>query len=405
MLIDHLTRQLEMREQQSLRRCRSIVETPWSTRVRITHFARGQQDVLAFCSNDYLGMAGDLRLRTALAEGVQRWGAGSAASHVVSGHGRAHEDLEMELSDWFAPCIPNAKALTFSTGYMANMALMTALGDASVTIHADRLNHASLVDGGLLAKGDMRRYAHGRLDVLAGQLARSRSPIKLIVTDGVFSMDGDVAALRELLDLAETHDAWLVVDDAHGCGVLGEQGRGSLSHHAVSSRRLILMGTLGKAMGVSGAFVVADPVIVDWLGQVGRPYLYSTATPPALAHAAQASIALIRGSFGDQRRLKLRALIGSLRDGLRALLAAPGAPAWHLLPSETPIQPLVVGDVETALMLSAILMNAGIWVPAIRPPTVPAGTARLRFTLSATHQLEDIEELLHALRRAIPRFA
>ncbi|MFM2342807.1 MAG: 8-amino-7-oxononanoate synthase, partial [Pseudomonadota bacterium] len=268
MLIDHLSQQLRQRRELGLERVRRIAEGPCAPHLPVSRpgaATDAPQPMLAFCSNDYLGLAAHPAVVEALAEGARRWGAGSGASHLVSGHGRAHERLEQALAEWLAPLWPEgARALGFGTGYLANLALMTALGDARTTLFTDRLNHASLIDGAQLARAEVRRYPHNRVDRLGAMLAECATPVKLIVTDGVFSMDGDLAPLDRLLALAERHDAWLVVDDAHGLGVLGEAGRGSLAHVGLRGRRLILMGTLGKAFGVAGAFVMADPVIVEW---------------------------------------------------------------------------------------------------------------------------------------------
>lgn len=400
MLIDHLNRQLLEREAQSLRRQRRTAMSPCAPRQRVSHNGGPERDLLAFCSNDYLGLANHPALIAALAEGAQRYGAGSGASHLISGHSLAHAALEDELAAWLAPNIPNAQALYFCTGFMANLALLTALGDASATIFADKLNHASLVDGALLAKAPLQRYAHKNLAVLERQLAACTTPIKLIVTDAVFSMDGDLADLPELLALAERFDAWLIVDDAHGFGVLGAQGRGSLAHFNLHSERLIYMGTLGKAAGVGGAFVAAHPAVIDWLVQTARPYIYTTAAPPAVAHAVSTSLRLIAGPEGDERRARLEKLIEFLRARLADVIAAQPALGWQLTDSATAIQPLIVGDNAAALALAAALDAQGLWVPAIRPPTVPVGTARLRITLSAAHSEADVLELVDALAQA-----
>lgn len=397
MLIEHLSQQLREREAQSLRRLRRTVHTPCAPLQQVSVPGQPPRELLAFCSNDYLGLANHPALAAALAQGAQLYGAGSGASHLISGHSLAHERLEQALADWLSPCIPGGQALTFCTGYMANLAMLTALGDESATLFTDKLNHASLVDGALLAKAPLQRYAHNQLTVLERQLAQCTTPVKLIVTDGVFSMDGDVALLPELLALAERYDAWLLVDDAHGLGVLGPQGRGSLAHFGVCSERLIYMGTLGKAAGVGGAFVVAHPVIIEWLVQAARPYIYTTATPPALSHAVLASVQLMAGEEGDQRRHALRERIAQWRSGVQALVQRHPELGWRLMDSPTAIQPLVVGDNAVALQLSAQLEAQGFWVPAIRPPTVPVGTARLRVTLSAAHQADEVDRLLQAL--------
>ena len=400
MLIDHLNRQLREREAQALRRQRRIAESPCAPHQRVSVGDAPARELLAFCSNDYLGLANHPALIEALAEGARRHGAGSGASHLISGHSRAHAALEDDLAAWLAPSIPGARALSFCTGYMANLALLTALGDASATIFADKLNHASLIDGALLAKAAMQRYAHGNLAVLARQLERCTTPVKLIVTDAVFSMDGDIAPLPELLALAERYDAWLIVDDAHGFGVLGPQGRGSLAHFGLRSERLIVMGTLGKAAGLGGAFVAAHPTIIDWLVQAARAYIYTTAAPPAVAHGLRESLRLIGGEEGDRRRANLQQRIAQLRSGLTALTEAHPALGWHLADSATAIQPLIVGDNAAAMALAAALDAQGLWVPAIRPPTVPVGTARLRITLSATHSADDVQRLVQGLAHA-----
>nr|WP_315188057.1 8-amino-7-oxononanoate synthase [uncultured Albidiferax sp.] len=392
MLIDHLNRQLRERADQALTRTRRTAESPCAPQQRVDG-----RELLAFCSNDYLGLANHPVLVEALAEGARRFGAGSGASHLVSGHSLAHATLEEELAAWMAPNIPDARVLYFCTGFMANMALVPALSAQGATIFADKLNHASLVDGALMSKARLHRYAHRNLAVLERQLKQCDTAIKLIVTDAVFSMDGDLADLPALLALAERFDAWLVVDDAHGFGVLGTQGRGSLAHFGLRSERLIYMGTLGKAAGVGGAFVAAHPTIIEWLVQTARPYIYTTAAPPAIAHALSASLQLIAGPEGEQRRAHLQTLIHQLRSELSKLIAAHAHLDWALADSTTAIQPLIVGSNAAALALSTALDAQGLWVPAIRPPTVPVGTARLRITLSAAHSAQDVQRLVDGL--------
>jgi 8-amino-7-oxononanoate synthase len=388
MLIEHINRQLREIDAAALRRKRRIGQTPCEPRQQWA----GQGLMLTFCSNDYLGLASHPRLALALSDGARRWGAGSGASHLVSGHSQAHADLEARLGHWLAPHVPDAQALLFCSGYMANIALMTTLGDREATLFSDQLNHASLIDGTRLARASVQLFSHGDIAALSHQLAACRTPVKLIVTDAVFSMDGDVADLPSLLALAEEHDAWLVVDDAHGFGVLGERGRGSLEHFGLSSERLIYMGTLGKAAGVSGAFVAAHPTIIQWLVQRARSYIYTTAMPPVLAYTLNEALDLIEGPEGMQRRAHLQTMIGQLREGLRELVAQHDG--LQLMNSFTPIQPLILGDNERALAMESALEARGIRVPAIRPPTVPAGTARLRFTLSASHTQVDVDNLL-----------
>lgn len=397
MLINHLNHALLEREGQALRRHRRSTRSPCSPQLELETDGGNARALLAFCSNDYLGLASHPALVEALAQGARRWGVGSGASHLVSGHSRAHDVLEEQLARWLSPAIPNARVLTFSTGYMANLALLTALADGNTTIFSDQLNHASLIDGARLAKAKVQIYPHCDLASLHQQLLVCESRLKLIVTDAVFSMDGTIADLSALLELAQQHDAWLVVDDAHGFGVLGPKGQGSLAHFDLHSERIVYMGTLGKAAGVGGAFVAAHPTIVEWLLQVGRPYIFTTAMPPAQAHALSASLDLISGEEGHQRRCHLQGLITQLRTGLQALIDRHPDLGWQLAPSQTAIQPLVIGSNAHALRIAASLEQKGLWVPAIRPPTVPEGTARLRVTLSAAHDPGHIETLLTAL--------
>ncbi len=400
-MLKHLERLLAERESQSLRRHRRVAETSCAPRQTVSTHGATTREMLGFCSNDYLGLANHALLIEALAEGARLYGAGSGASHLISGHSRAHALLEDELAEMLSPHLPEARALTFCTGYMANIALLTALGDAETTIYADLLNHASLIDGARLAKAAVHTYPHSDLAGLERRLASCSTPRKLIVTDGVFSMDGDLARLPELLVLAERHDAYMVVDDAHGFGVLGEQGRGVLSHFGLCSERLICMGTLGKAVGVAGAFVAAHRTVIDWLVQSARAYIYTTASPPAAAHAVSASLRWIRSDEGQQRRQHLRDLISALRHGVPAALnEGLNRRGWRLAESHTAIQPLIVGASSDALAVAAALESQGLWVPAIRPPTVPSGSARLRITLSAAHSHDDVEQLLSGLATA-----
>ncbi len=400
MLIAHLKRQLLEREAQGLKRVRRMAQSPCAPLQRVSRDGQAERELLAFCSNDYLGLANHPSLIEALAEGGRRYGVGSGASHLISGHSVAHAVLEDTLAQWLEPAIPHAQALTFCTGYMANLALLTALGDSQATLFCDQLNHASLIDGARLARAAVQIYRHGDLVQLAEQLAHCLSPNKLIVTDGVFSMGGDLADLPGLLALAERFDACLVVDDAHGFGVLGPQGRGTPSHFGLRSERLIYMGTLGKAAGLSAAFVAAPPTLIDYLVQTARPYIYSTAMSPALAHALSASLQLMGGLQGEQRRAQLLRLIAQLRSALLHLTQANPRLGWHLSDSKTAIQALIVGDNQAALDLAQSLEEQGLWVPSIRPPTVPLGSARLRITLSADHSEQDVQRLVLALTHA-----
>ena len=406
-MLEHLAQQLAERESQAMRRRRRTVETAGAPvqQVSADGDAATPRELLGFCSNDYLGLAKHPALIEAWAEGARLYGVGSGASHLISGHSRAHALLEDDLADMLVPHLPEVRALTFSTGYLANLALLTALGDEGCSTYSDVLNHASLFDAARLATAAASTWPHHDLAGLERRLAACKTPRKLIVTDGVFSMDGDLARLPELLALAERHDAWIVVDDAHGFGVLGEQGRGTLSHFGLRSERLICMGTLGKAAGVGGAFVAAHRTVIDWLVQSARAYIYTTAAPPAMAHTLRASLRLIRSDEGDRRRRELAARVAELRGGLAAVLPqAPDGTAaaaiWQLADSVTAIQPLIVGGSAEALAASAALESQGLWVPAIRPPTVPAGSARLRITLSASHSAADVDRLVGALALA-----
>src|SRR5574337_153516 len=369
-------------DDQALRRVRRSLHS-----VCGPHAVVDGRPMLAFCSNDYLGLAGDPALAAALQAGAARWGVGSGASHLVSGHYAVHDELEARLTAF----VGAERALYFSTGYMANAGVTPALVGRGDAIFADRLNHASLVDGALLSRAELHRYPHNDVAALEHLLAASRARRKLIVTDAVFSMDGDLAPLPALLALAERFDAWLLVDDAHGFGVLGPHGEGTLAHFGLPpSWRLLYMGTLGKAAGVSGAFVAGEAAVVEWLLQKTRTYIFTTGAPPALAHALLTSLDLIRE--GDARRAHLARLIASLREELRRT-------RWRLLDSPTPIQPVLIGDNAEAVAVARALWEEGLWVPAIRPPTVPKGTARLRISLTAAHSLTDVARLAAALRR------
>jgi 8-amino-7-oxononanoate synthase len=346
--------------------------------------------MLSFCSNDYLGLANHPEVVAALCRGAERWGVGSGTAHLVNGHCAAHEALEEELADFTG----RPRALLFSTGYMANLGVISALAGRGDTVFEDRLNHASLLDGALLSRATLRRYPHGDPAAL-GRMA-AEGPPRLIATDGVFSMDGDLAPIRALARIAREAGAWLLVDDAHGLGVLGREGRGTLNHLGLDARAVpILMGTLGKALGTFGAFVAGSEELIETLVQRARSYIYTTAAPPALAEATRTSLAIARREAW--RRERLQTLIQRLRAGAAQL----GLP---LADSSTPIQPLMAGNAARALAWGQGLESAGILVTPIRPPTVPEGTARLRITLSAAHTESDVDRLLDALG-ALPRRA
>jgi 8-amino-7-oxononanoate synthase len=377
-----LAAELAARDGEGLRRRRRLLESPQRAHVRVDG-----RDYLAFCSNDYLGLASDPRIVAAAKEGAELHGVGAGASHLILGHAAAHHELELALAAFTG--LP--RALLFSTGYMANIGVVSALAGRGDAVFSDRLNHASLNDAALLSRAAFRRFPHNDLAALERQLINTPARRRLVIVDAVFSMDGDIAPVPELLGICARHDACLLIDDAHGFGVLGKRGRGTAAHFGIRSDRLIYMATLGKAAGVAGAFVAGSEVLVESLVQQARSYIYTTATPPLLAHALLESLRII----GEEqwRRDRLHQLVSRLKQGLR------DSP-WRLLPSDTPIQPLLVGGNAEALALSARLAEQGLLVPAIRPPTVPQGTARLRISLSADHEAGDVDRLVDALRQA-----
>ena len=362
-----------------LERRRPLLDGAQGARVTID----GQR-VVSFCSNDYLGLAADPALVQAAHAALDECGVGAGAAHLITGHHRFHEDFEAA----FARFVGKPAALLFSTGYMANLGVLTALLGRRGEVFGDKLNHASLVDAAQLSGAAFTRYRHLDLAQLEAQLAKSAAQDKLIVSDLVFSMDGDTAPVDALLDLAERHDAWLYLDDAHGFGVLNG-GRGGLSDRARASDRVIYLATLGKAAGVAGAAVAAHAGVIAWLIQKARPYIYTTASPPLLAACLLESLRQIEA--GGARRERLRGHVAQLREGLAGLKRGV------LLPSDTPIQPLVIGTNDAAVRLSQALLQRGLLVAAIRTPTVPVNTARLRITLSAAHSADDVAQLVEAL--------
>ncbi len=381
-------------DEQLLRRKLRITESPCDTKASV-----GQRELKAFCSNDYLGLANHPKLVTAIAEGAKLYGVGSGASHLISGHSIAHDLLEKKLASFESESIPNARALFFSTGYLANMNAITGLarlaGQGEASIYSAKLNHASLIDGVRLAsaqtKAKVALFDHQDLHSLEEALRNDAHPLKLIVIDGVFSMDGDIAPVEKLVQIAEQYDALLMVDDAHGFGVLGKQGHGILEQLNVHSERIIYIGTLGKAAGVSGAFICAAAPFIEWLIQKGRPYIYSTATPPAIAHTLLTSLELIENDEGIRRRQQLNQLIQIWREEMSFI-------NWEKVSSSTPIQPVILGSNANALAAAKLLDDAGYWIPAIRPPTVPVGSSRLRITFSANHSVDDLRELIKTLK-------
>lgn len=345
-----------------------------------------------FCSNDYLGLAADPALREAMIEAVARVGVGAGAAGLVCGHHAEHAALAEELADWLGV----EAVLLFGNGYLANLGILQGLAGAGDAVFQDRLNHASLLDGGLASGARHQRYRHNDMDDLARRLGETSARRRLIVSDGVFSMDGDLAPLPALVDLAERHQALLVLDEAHAFGVLGDQGRGSVSHFGLRPEQVLLrMGTLGKAFGVYGAFVAGPRLLVTALQQLARTAIYTTALPPALAATTRVALRHVRAD--DWRRERLQGNIRALREGLLAQ-------GWTLMDSATAIQPLLLGSAERALALSADLVARGFWAGAIRPPTVPAGTARLRLTVTAAHAPEAVAGLLAALAELAPRY-
>ncbi len=356
-----------------------MLASPQGVEVRI-----GGETLLSFCSNDYLGLANHPDVVAAFKRGAERYGVGAGASHLISGHNQAHHALEQELAEF----VGAPRALLFSTGYMANLGVAAALLGRRGTVYEDKLNHASLIDAARLCQARVKRYVHGDTEKLASLLAASEGE-KLILTDGVFSMDGDFARLPELLALADRHGAWLLVDDAHGLGAVGDSGRGSFEHfHLTLGEPAILMGTLGKAFGTFGAFVAGGETLIESLIQEARTYIYTTALPAAVAEATRASLKLARDE--PWRRARLREHVQFFKREAQTL-------GLTLAPSDTPIQPVILGEAARAVAASRYLREQGILVSAIRPPTVPAHASRLRITFSAAHAPTHIERLLQAL--------
>ncbi len=385
-MINDLKNELELRTVDGLTRWRRLLQSAQSA-----HVVVDGTPILSFCSNDYLGLANRAELKTAMQLGIEQAGVGSGASHLITGHHQFHDVLEQELAEF----VGMDDALLFSNGYMANMGVVTSLVGRNDVIFSDKLNHASLNDAAVLSRADLQRYPHNDM-VALGKLLKntnenSAKMRKLILVDAVFSMDGDVAPLDEILALCDQYDAYCLVDDAHGFGVFGKNGCGSLSHFALSSPRMIYMATLGKAAGVYGAFVAGKQVIIDYLKQKARMHIYTTASPPALAYTVSKSLAIIKN--GDALREHLNSLIAQLKQSLTLK-------SWQLMPSNSAIQPLLVGSNDSAIQLSEYLLSFGILVPAIRPPTVPVGSARLRISLTAVHSLQDVEKLVSALHQA-----
>ncbi len=375
---------LDLRRQQNLYRERAVVDSPQQVALQ-----KNKRALVSFCSNDYLGLANHPKVIEAFTRAAANYGVGSGASHLVCGHSAEHHALEEELADFLG----RPRVLLFSTGYMANLGVINALVGRDDHVLEDRLNHASLLDGALLSSAKFTRFKHNDIQHLSQLLTQSRARRKLIPVDGVFSMDGDFADLPALAALAKKHNAWLMVDDAHGLGCVGEHGRGSVEHFALSNEDVpIVVGTLGKAFGTFGAFVAGSDALIETLIQFSRTYIYTTALPPAVAAATRASLAIIQNE--PERREKLNVLIDKFREGCAEL-------GVSLMPSTTAIQPVVLGDAAKALAVSQALERRGFWVSAIRPPTVPQGSARLRFTLSSEHSHTQVDALLQALAESL----
>ncbi len=381
-MLNALKHELEQRQAQGLMRQRRLLDSP-----QAEHITADEHQYLSFCSNDYLGLANHPELIAAMQKAAGDSGVGSGASNLITGHHRYHDTLEKLLAEF----VQMPAALLFSTGYMANIGVLGALAGRGDAIFADKLNHACLNDGGYYSQAEFHRFPHNDVQALQSLLEKSKAKRKLIAVDAVFSMDGDIAPLKEYLALCEQYDAYLYVDDAHGFGVLGQHGQGALNHLGLKSPRIIMMATLGKAAGVAGAFVAGEQVVIDYLIQTAKSYVYSTPAPPALSATLAESVRLIEK--GDDLRAHLRHLIATLKQNLHLK-------KWQLMPSETAVQPLVVGSNHAAIGLSKHLQNQGILVPAIRPPTVPVNTARLRISLSAAHKTEDVVKLAEALNQA-----
>ncbi|SER83796.1 8-amino-7-oxononanoate synthase [Pseudomonas sp. NFACC02] len=379
-----LSARLAARRAEHLYRQRPLLQSPQGPEVVVDG-----KPLLAFCNNDYMGLANHPDVIAAWKAGAERWGVGGGASHLVIGHSTPHHELEEALADLTG----RPRALLFSNGYMANLGAVTALVGQGDTVLEDRLNHASLLDAGLLSGARFARYLHNDPDSLNSRLEKAVGDT-LVVTDGVFSMDGDIADLPALAKVARAKNAWLMVDDAHGFGPLGTNGAGIVEHFGMSMEDVpVLIGTLGKSFGTAGAFVAGSEELIETLIQFARPYIYTTSQPPGLACATLKSLELLRTEHW--RRDHLKALIKQFRDGAQAI-------GLELMDSFTPIQPILIGDSGRALRLSQMLRERGLMVTAIRPPTVPAGSARLRVTLSAAHSEAQVRQLLEALEHCYP---
>lgn len=379
-----LQAQLDQRHKQFLYRHRTNVASGCDSVLQVEG-----KSLVNFCSNDYLGLAGHPDIAAALKSAVDQYGTGSGASHLISGHSTAHQQLEEQLAEFTG----RPRALLFSTGYMANMGVINALVGRHDLVLEDQLNHASLLDGGHLSRADYKRYKHNNMQQLDYLLEQSTASRKLIVTDGVFSMDGDLAPLPEMSALAAQHSGWLMVDDAHGMGVLGATGGGIVEQQGLTVEQVpVLMGTLGKSFGTFGAFIAGSEALIETLIQFARTYIYTTALPPAIACASSASLQIVHREHW--RREHLQSLIQRFRAGAEQL-------GLQLMDSQTPIQPVLINNDQRVMEINQQLRSKGFMVGAIRPPTVPAGSGRLRITLSANHSNQQIDQLLDALEACL----
>ncbi|OZG71514.1 8-amino-7-oxononanoate synthase [Hahella sp. CCB-MM4] len=373
---------LEQRRDQGLYRQRLTLTSPQSCHVTIEG-----QEYLAFCNNDYLGLANDPRLIESARAAMERYGFGGGASHLVIGHLEPHHQLEQKLAEFTG----RERALLFSTGYMANLGVISALAGRKDLVLQDKLNHASLLDAGTLSGARLLRYTHNDTAALEARLEDARDHRTLVVTDGVFSMDGDIASLDHIAPLCRRYDAMLMVDDAHGFGVLGPKGGGCAEVFGLGQSDLpLLVGTLGKAFGTAGAFVAGSEEMIEYIIQFARTYIYTTSMPPSVAAATCTSLDIVQEE--SWRRVHLQSLIQRFRQEARAM-------GYQLMASDTPIQPILVGETEKAMNLAAAMREQGILITAIRPPTVPVNTSRLRVTFSAAHQEQDLDQLLEVLHR------
>ncbi len=378
---NNLVARLDALKQADLYRSRRVIDSAQGIYLQV----EGRK-VLNFCSNDYLGLANHPEVIASFKQAADKYGVGSGSAHLVCGHGREHHALEEELADFTG----RDRALLFSTGYMANLGVIAALMGKGDVVYEDKLNHASLLDGGLLSGAKFKRYLHNDINSLRIKMqARAADQGAMIVTDGVFSMDGDFACLKSLSAIAQQSDAYLMVDDAHGFGVLGKTGAGLVEQCQLTQQQVpLLVGTLGKAFGTSGAFVVGSEAMIETLIQKARTYIYTTALPPAIAAATRAS--LLRVKEDGWRREKIRIVVERFQSGAKQL-------GLSLVLSESAIQPIVFGSSQRAMQASEYLLQQGLWVSAIRPPAVPQGSARLRITFSALHEEQHVDQLLSAL--------